>query len=40
MMLQIKFGCDRPLAAEIFMFESVDGHTDMDTRSMGKLRLR
>ena len=31
MMLQIKFGCNRPMVAEIFMFESVNGRTDACT---------
>ena len=31
MMLQIKFGCNRPVVSEIFMFESVDARTDART---------
>ena len=30
-MLQMKFGCDRPLVLEIFIFENIDTQTDSQT---------
>ena len=38
-MLQIKFGCNRPLVLEIFMFEIVNGHTDTHTDTRTPARV-
>ena len=39
MMLQIKFGCNRLLVEEIFVFESVNGRTYAQTHARTPVRL-